>query len=153
MHDSVRSFFIRVADLLPKRLLLDERSHADQCAKTPVVVRLVVVPPGNTVLTACATGAHEVYRSHALLRQLFESRLPGQSLRYATSATLYDDLVDLSDAVAADPAALGLAPLSLIGNAVPPLLARALAKRISEQLGDLAASTSFSSQDHVAIKR
>lgn len=52
-------------------------------------------------------------------RQLFERRLPGQSLRYAPEAARYDDLNLLADTVARDPAALGLVPLSLIGNAVP----------------------------------
>lgn len=39
--------------------------------------------------------------------------------RRFAEATSYDDLEALADAVAADPAALGLVPYSMIGNAVP----------------------------------
>ena len=39
--------------------------------------------------------------------------------RRFAEATRYDDLEALADAVAADPAALGLVPYSMIGNAVP----------------------------------
>ena len=52
-------------------------------------------------------------------RQTFERRMPGRRLRFAGDATFHDDMEVLADAVAGDAAALGLVPLSLIGNAVP----------------------------------
>ncbi len=51
-------------------------------------------------------------------RALLESRVTGQRIRFA-EGTMHDDSDTLADAVASDPAALGLSQLSLIGNAVP----------------------------------